>query len=113
MRSRILSRRTALTLLELLVAVTLLGAIAGVATLAMRPPLRPEPAGRRQQIDNARSLALRLGQPVSVALPSSSGAWQATALPDGSVIADSSLDVDRLTGRPRRPERTRVAHVEH
>jgi prepilin-type N-terminal cleavage/methylation domain-containing protein len=95
--------RTGVTLVELIVVLAILSVIAGVTMLAFRraePVPRAAPwmsavaAARRTALDSARavSLTVRIGDSV----------YAATALPDGSVIADTPLGIDRLTGAPTR-----------
>ena len=91
--------RSGVTLVELIVVLAIVAIIAGVTTLAFRradrtPSVQPWvsaiAAARRTAIDSARavSLTVRIGDTV----------YAATALPDGSVIADAPLGIDRLTG---------------
>jgi prepilin-type N-terminal cleavage/methylation domain-containing protein len=97
--------RAGVTLVELIVVLAILSVIAGVTTLAFRRadtgPGVPSwvsavGAARRTAIDSNRSVSLiiRVGNAV----------YAATALPDGSVIADAPLGIDRLTGEPRRAQ---------
>jgi prepilin-type N-terminal cleavage/methylation domain-containing protein len=94
--------RAGVTLVELIVVLAIIAVIAGVTTLAFRragstPSVAPwvsaVTAARRTAIDSGRSVSLtiRVGDVV----------YAATALPDGSVVADAPLDIDRLTGEPR------------
>jgi prepilin-type N-terminal cleavage/methylation domain-containing protein len=93
--------RRGVTLVELIVVLAILSIVAGVTTLAFRrADLAPRvpvwvsavAAARRAAIDSDRvvSLTIRVGDSV----------YAATALPDGSVIADAALGLDRLTGEP-------------
>lgn len=93
--------RRGVTLVELIVVLAILSVIAGVTTLAFR---RAGPvtsaaawesaiaAARRTAMDSARSvtLTIRIGDSL----------YAATALSDGSVVADAPLAIDRLTGAP-------------
>jgi prepilin-type N-terminal cleavage/methylation domain-containing protein len=92
-------RHAGVTLVELLVALVILGLVAGVAGLAA-PPVRRPSAGdvTRASIAQARRSALVSGQPVTTTILAGGQARVLTALPDGEVIADSSLSVDRLAG---------------
>lgn len=87
------------TLVELLVVLCILGVIASVTVLAIRRLDRPSPdestailaESLRAAVDTPRTIVVRVahdGRPLS-----------ATIRPDGSIVADSALDADRLTGR--------------
>jgi prepilin-type N-terminal cleavage/methylation domain-containing protein len=91
--------RPGVTLIELIVVLAIVAIMAGVTTLAFRradmtPTVEPwvsaVAAARRTAVDSGRtvSLTVRVGDKV----------YAATALPDGSVVADAALGVDRLTG---------------
>jgi prepilin-type N-terminal cleavage/methylation domain-containing protein len=90
------------TLVELLVVLCVLGVVASVAVLAVRQFDRPAPddpriilaESLRVAVDTPRTIVVRVvhdGRPLS-----------ATIRPDGSVVGDSALAVDRFTGRPPR-----------
>ena len=91
--------RAGTTLVELLVVLSVLGILAAVTVLAARPFDRP-PKGDpsviiaeslRAAVDTPRTIVVRVvrgGRPFS-----------ATIRPDGSVVADSALEMDRFTGR--------------
>jgi prepilin-type N-terminal cleavage/methylation domain-containing protein len=88
------------TLVELLVVLAILGVVAGVAG----PSFRAEP--RRTEIDEvearvaaARRDAIRSGRSVTVIVFRDGQVMMATAHADGSIVADSALAIDRLTGR--------------
>ena len=87
------------TLIELLIVLSVLGIMASVAVLAARrfdPPPRDDPSvviaeSLRAAVDTPRAIVVRLvrdGVPLS-----------ATIRPDGSVVGDTALGVDRFTGR--------------
>jgi len=89
------------TLVELLVVLCILAVIASVTVLAIRRFDRPSPddpaailaESLRAAVDTPRTIVVRIahdGRPLS-----------ATILPDGSIVADSALGADRLTGRTR------------
>lgn len=91
--------RRGVTLVELIVVLAIVAVMAGVTTLAFRradlgPQVEPwvsaVAAARRTAIDSDRAvpLTVRMGDSV----------YAATALPDGSIVADARLGVDRLTG---------------
>jgi prepilin-type N-terminal cleavage/methylation domain-containing protein len=88
-----------MTLVELLVAIAILGLIAGLGALAfMRAPSQTR--GPMDDVLAARREAIATGRPVHLQMQVDGEAHFATALPDGSVLGDSALAVDRLTGRP-------------
>ena len=87
------------TLVELLVVLCILGVMASVTVLAIRRFDHPSPddpaailaESLRAAVDTPRTIVVRVahdGQPLS-----------ATIRPDGSIVADSALAADRLTGR--------------
>ena len=111
-----MTSRAGITLLELIVVLAIMGVMAGVVGLAvLHPEVRTQPStvaaahaaiaeARREAIESGVSVAITVsidstedGHPVARATPP----LHATAFPDGSVVADSALGIDRLTGRPR------------
>lgn len=98
-----MTSRAGTTLLELVVALAVLGILAGVAGIALRAPAQPDPSAvRASRVAAARRAALETRRPVPLLLESQTGAVEGVAYPDGRVLlADSALDVDPLTGRPR------------
>ncbi len=97
-----MSGRSGVTLLELVVALAILAVAAGVTGLALRPAAPPDPDSvRAARIVEARRQAMRTRRPVRLALPLGDGRVAALrALPDGRVLADSTLGLDPLNGRP-------------
>ena len=93
-------RRTGVTLIELVVTVALIGIVAAVATLAFPVDRSPSPTDPLVQVARARTQAAQTGRPVAISLVVNGKMVDAFALSDGSVIADSVLRVDRLSGRP-------------
>ena len=92
------TRSRGTTLVELLVVLCILGVIAGVTVLAARRFERPAPGdplaivaeSLRSAVDTSHAIVVRVvrdGRPLS-----------ATVSPDGSVVGDSALEMDRLTG---------------
>ncbi len=95
--------RAGVTLVELIVVIAMLGVIAGVTGVAFTRarPVRSIDANAAI-VAAARDSALRTGRAVTLQV-SALGARRSaefTAYPDGRVIADSSLGIDELTGRP-------------
>jgi len=90
------------TLAELVVVLALLGIAAGVVGLAAARPPRPSAvSGESARITDARHEAVRSGRTVTVVLNVEGRQVSVTALPDGSVIAESPLAVDLFTGEVR------------
>jgi prepilin-type N-terminal cleavage/methylation domain-containing protein len=88
------------TLVELIVALALLGLVLGISGLALRS-LRPPPAsGAIRQLEAARAEALRTGRPVVVHVDTIAVRFA----PDGSssggtiVVQGLATTVDPLTG---------------
>lgn len=86
-------REAGITLIELMVAIVVFGAIASVATLAIRPG-HGSPAGN-DAIRECQRHAIE-GR-VEILLPTNSG--QVRCLPDGRVLG---LGADQLVGHARR-----------
>lgn len=99
-------RRGGVTLMELLVALTLLSLMAGMVALAWRrAPAVPRVGAVTARVLSARDSALRTGHPVTIwVVDSMAGAdgVEATALPDGRVLAAAALAINPMTGRPDR-----------
>ena len=89
-----------MTLLELLVTLALMGIIAGVATMAFRRFHSPDPGDPRVMLADSLRRSVAEGRTITIRALLDSGAVQATAYPDGSVVADSALAISRLTGIP-------------
>jgi prepilin-type N-terminal cleavage/methylation domain-containing protein len=91
-------QRRGVTLVELLVVLAIMTVMAAVVGIAA-PPIRhadSDPAGTR--VMAARRTALLSGQAVSVTVTSGTHSYAVTAYPDGAIVADSALAVDRLAG---------------
>lgn len=91
--------RRGMTLIELMVVVVVLGVVASVSALVMPNKIVP-PDDTAHRIANARTKALRTGRPVSVVVQLDTSFALVTALPDGTVLADSAAHTNRLTGLP-------------
>lgn len=99
-RGNLSRARRGMTLIEVLVALVVIAIIATLAGLQVRPAERADPDAPGSRIRGARNRAIRTGQRVTFTSDSLAGTY-AVALPDGSVIADSTIPVERLTGMPR------------
>ncbi|MGH7679632.1 MAG: pilus assembly FimT family protein [Gemmatimonadaceae bacterium] len=93
-------RRRGSTLVELLVTLVIMAIVASVATLVLGRPTSP-PASADDLLREARLAAINNRRPTTLAVNRNGQELILTALPDGGVVADSGLDVDRLTGEPR------------
>jgi len=92
-------RARGLTLVELLVVLMIIGLTTSVVALALGSATRStETDSLRDEITAARDSAIRTSRPVTERIGGSHGRIEITALPDGRVIADSALSVDRLSG---------------
>jgi prepilin-type N-terminal cleavage/methylation domain-containing protein len=89
--------RAGVTLIELVVVLMLLATIATLVGLRIPGPSDSPRHSRADRLYVARRRALGSGQQVVIWWNDSGGA-SAIALPDGSVISDSAVDVERFTG---------------
>ncbi len=92
--------RSGVTLVELMVVLAILGVVAGVAGVSVIAAPRTVTVDETTAaIATARRDALAGGQSVTISVPRPERApMTITALPDGSVVADTSLRLERLTG---------------
>ena len=90
------------TLIEMLVTLALLGIIASVATLGIRRVTRPAPNDPMTIMADTVDAVIASGHPTTLQFIVSGRPALATINPDGSIIADSALHVDRFTGRSTR-----------
>jgi len=94
--------RLGVTLVELLVALVVLGLLTGIAVMQVRPVAAPSVDWLSDSVAVLRARAIDLGIPqTAVFTGDSSNAHAITALPDGRMIADSALRMDTFTGQRR------------
>lgn len=88
------------TLIEMLVAIAVFGILASVTAVAFnRSQLAPTAGSDVTAIREARRKAIASGSRVTITISINAGTRSVTALPDGSVVADSGLSIDELNGR--------------
>jgi prepilin-type N-terminal cleavage/methylation domain-containing protein len=93
------SLRKGFTLVELMIVLALLAIIAAVSATAFRLLDRSTSQNSNElEIARARHRAIESGRPVTITVRNSTGAHDVLALPDGGVVADSSVHVNRWTG---------------
>jgi prepilin-type N-terminal cleavage/methylation domain-containing protein len=81
--------RTGLTIIELVVVLTLLGLMASVAAFSM--PTAKKSVDPSEIVRGAQRDAIKQGQEMTVRARLRDSSFDVTALPDGSVVADSGL----------------------
>ncbi|HXT18858.1 MAG TPA: hypothetical protein VN706_24750 [Gemmatimonadaceae bacterium] len=84
-------------MVELLITIVLVGILASVATLAVRR-YTPPPNAPATVLADSLPMVVRTGRALTVQFTVGGSVAMATLNPDGSVVADSALHVDRLTG---------------
>jgi len=99
MRAHVTPRRGT-TLIEMLVSIVLLGIVASIASPALRRAAMPPASDAFTTIAESLDVAIASGRTITLQLSMDSGPAFATVRPDGSVVADSAIHVDRFTGRP-------------
>jgi prepilin-type N-terminal cleavage/methylation domain-containing protein len=94
--------RRGVTLVELLVALAILGLMTGVVVLQAKPARLARSDWRSDSVATLRRRAVTQGRAqTAILVIDSARAYPLTALPDGRVVADSVMDVDAFTGRRR------------
>ena len=95
-----MTRRHGSTLVELLVTLVIMAIVASVAVVAIgRPTQAP---GEADRVREARMVAIAQRRPTTIEVMRDGAPLFLTALPDGGVVADSALRLDRLTGESSR-----------
>ena len=92
------SLRGGFSLLELLVAITILAITSMIATLAVRnaDPLAPDDPWRI--LADSQRIALATGRNIVVRLSVAGKTAHASIQADGGIVADSILEIERLSG---------------
>jgi prepilin-type N-terminal cleavage/methylation domain-containing protein len=90
------------TLIEMLVTLALLGILASVATLGFRRMTPPAPDDPMTIIADTINAVIKSGQPATLQFMVNGRPTLATLNPDGSIVADTALHIDRFTGRSTR-----------
>jgi prepilin-type N-terminal cleavage/methylation domain-containing protein len=98
MKRPCVASRAGFTLVELLVVMTILAITSMIATLAVHgaEPLSPDDPWRI--LADSQRIALATGKSIVVRLSVSGKPAYASIQPDGSVVADSILEMGRLSG---------------
>jgi prepilin-type N-terminal cleavage/methylation domain-containing protein len=96
-----IGRRSGVTLVELLLTIALLGVIASVTTLALRRIDEPPPDDPVRMLADSLRAVVATGRTATVRLLVNGQSALATIHPDGSIVADSIVRVDRLSGVAR------------
>ena len=92
------SPRSGFTLVEMLVAMTIAAIMSMIATLAVRSADPPAPDDPWRILADSQRIALAAGRSIVVRLTVAGKTAHASIQPDGSVIADSILEIERLSG---------------
>ena len=90
--------RRGMTLVELLLTLAIMGVLLGVVTLALRriaEPMREDPY---HIVAESLRAAAASGRAISLSFVVQGGSAAATVFPDGSVVGDSVLAIERLSG---------------
>jgi len=93
-----LGKRRGVTLIELLVSISLVGLIASVTTVALRRIDEQPPDDPLRMLADSLRVVVATGREVTLQLRVNAALALATIHPDGSIVADSVVRVDRLSG---------------
>jgi hypothetical protein len=91
-----------MTLIELLVTLALMGVMLSVVTLAIREIAKPAPGDPYHIVGDSLRAAVATGRPVTLRFVVDGISAAATVFPDGSVVSDSILAIERLSGKTPR-----------
>ena len=89
-----------MTLVELLVTLAIMGVLLSVVTLAVRRIDEPVPEDPYHMIRDSLQAAASSGRAISLSFIVHGTSAAATVFPDGSVVGDSVLAFERLSGKP-------------
>ena len=106
--------RWGFTLLELIVAIVILGIAYGVAIVTIRIERGRASTTASSQVERLRRSAIHSATRITGRVEDRATVTSrndVTANPDGSVVADSGLAIDRLTGRPFATGETTTARI--
>ncbi|HEY4216571.1 MAG TPA: prepilin-type N-terminal cleavage/methylation domain-containing protein [Gemmatimonadaceae bacterium] len=92
--------RRGVTLLELLVTLVLLGMIAAVATVGAARIRSETPTNPQSIVAESLRVAITENRAITFDVPVGDTMATATVSPDGSIVADSAIHIDALSGRP-------------
>jgi prepilin-type N-terminal cleavage/methylation domain-containing protein len=98
-----MSAQHGFTLIELVITLLLLGFVASVTTLALRKIDETPPEDPVRVLSDSLRRAVADGRAITVRLVVRGAPALATIHPDGSIVADSIANVDRLAGATRAP----------
>ena len=91
--------RAGFTLIEAIITMTLLSILASVATLAIRRVTPPDSSDPMTMIADSTPVVMARGRSLTLVFVVHDQPVAATLFPDGSVVADTLLHLNRLTGR--------------
>jgi len=90
--------RRGMTLLELLIVLALVGILAGVAAMAARRIPPTDHSDPLVMVEDSLRRAVAEARAITIDVVMDGKSASATANPDGSVVADSMFEIDRLSG---------------
>ncbi|MEP6733830.1 MAG: prepilin-type N-terminal cleavage/methylation domain-containing protein [bacterium] len=90
-----------MTLIEVVVVIAIVGIIASVSALAIPRVVAPPPTDPARVFAQARRDALKNGTPTTARLLIDSVVHEVVVSPDGSVVADSVVPIDRFSAQWR------------
>jgi len=97
-------RVSGFTLIELVIAVALIGLLASVATLSVRR-LPPPPYDPARVVEESSRVAIAQGRTIAFVVRVGDGLVHATVWPDGSMLADSAVHLEHLSSLGQRDAR--------
>ncbi|HEX7938602.1 MAG TPA: prepilin-type N-terminal cleavage/methylation domain-containing protein [Gemmatimonadaceae bacterium] len=94
-----MTRSTGFTFIELVVVLAIIALVVGANAIAPQRTNAPVNGAVEREVSALRNSALLTGMPRRGQVIVAGAVRSIFALPDGRIIADSALSVDRLTGR--------------